>query len=52
MCVIWDHYVDLYVLISLGSNYHVILQKLSGHNVCVEIIESLSTRYKAILQNL
>ena len=34
MCVIWDYYVDLYVLISLCSNYHVILQKLSGHNVC------------------
>ena len=36
MCVIWDYYVDLYVLISLCSNYNVILQKLSGRNVCVE----------------
>ena len=35
---IWDCHVDLYVLISLCANYHVILQKLSGHNVCVEII--------------
>ena len=32
-------------LISLCSNYQVILQKLSGHNVFIEIIESLSSKY-------
>ena len=32
-------------LMSLCINYQVILQKLSGHNVCIEIIESLSSKY-------
>ena len=37
-------------LILLCSNYQVIFQKLSGHDVCIEIIESLSSKCKVILQ--